>query len=251
MLKIQIHNKLIENFSGVACINVDNTTAYLRKLYEYENDNRKVFNIGGNEISIEDFMIISPLTTLDSLYSFTNKNILNKIIGEHNLDTDKLINKNYLQNIANKVNKKIGYDLVNINESTSKLFKSMFDIKTKEFITSSLLYSFLRNISQAEKQNIIIKDMDDISLSLLTEFSNDFNIIVMTNNSFNIIKSSSEVLLTNFVDENLYTLKNIDNENVFEYFIEEYFQKPFDNVNHELIYTKETMENMKKALFLK
>ncbi|WP_322949899.1 hypothetical protein RRG44_01405 [Mycoplasmopsis cynos] len=251
MLKIQLHNKYIRNFTGIICINVENTTKYLRKIFEYESQGKKAFNINGIDVGIKEFTIISPLTTLDTLYNFNTKGTLNKIINEYDLNIEKLINKNYLQNVANKINKRIGWELININESPVKIFKSMYEVEGNKFIDDDLLHNFFQNAQQNEKQNIILKDFDDISVAKLLQFSNNFNIIILTNNAFNLVKSPSEVTLINFVGSDWISLENLEAENIFEYFIEEYFQKPFDCIGEDAIYTKDVMENMKKSLFLK
>ncbi|SYV96801.1 Uncharacterised protein [Mycoplasmopsis edwardii] len=127
----------------------------------------------------------------------------------------------------------------------------MLDVENNQFIHPEQLYKFLKNSESAERQTIILVDFDDISVAELFKYISNFNIIILTNNAFDLVKSPEEVPLINFIDKNYKTLEFIETQEIFRYFVEEYFQKDFDIIDVEHIFNKEFMENMKISIFLK
>ncbi|SYV93509.1 Uncharacterised protein [Mycoplasmopsis synoviae] len=96
-----------------------------------------------------------------------------------------------------------------------------------------------------QKINLIIKNFDFVLINELIKFSNNFNIIVLTNDFFKHINNFDYIESVAFTNEDLNRIVSIEEKDSFEYFLEEIFQDSIRNIENLTFFLTLTLLKLK------
>ncbi|MFL1059441.1 hypothetical protein [Mycoplasmopsis synoviae] len=241
---------LVKNYNGIVCIETNNSDLFIRKLFEFEHaENQSSININNNKYSIKDFIIIDNLTKYHDLYNFNSKGLLNQWINDLDFENQKIVNEKLVLEIKNLLNNKIGFEFVSIEENNSKYLKYLFNLENDKFIDNKSLIKWMKNQKyNNQKINLIIKNFDFVLINELIKFSNNFNIIVLTNDFFKHINNFDYIESVALTNEDLDRIVSIEEKDSFEYFLEEIFQDSIRNIEKFDFFSQNNKDLIKKSL---
>lgn len=191
MIKISKYQNNYVDYQGLIIIQSDNIDQFLLNLSIEES-----IEINDSFLTLEDFLIISPLTKLSDLYQFASKNILYKyLINSLEWAKEKVFNGEILENYSDSLNSFIGDDLISFLPDAQKITKYIFDIDENKVISKNSLLKFLHNFTTEGKVNIILKNIDFIKINDLTNFLSYYNFIIINSNPFKLLNNWEELEL--------------------------------------------------------
>ncbi|MFL1058397.1 hypothetical protein ACJONP_03710, partial [Mycoplasmopsis synoviae] len=161
----------------------------------------------------------------------------------------KIANEKLVLEIKNLLNNKIGFEFVSIEENNSKYLKYLFNLENDKFIDNKSLIKWMKNQKyNNQKINLIIKNFDFVLINELIKFSNNFNIIVLTNDFFKHINNFDYIESVALTNEDLNRIVSIEEKDSFEYFLEEIFQDSIRNIEKFDFFSQNNKDLIKKSL---
>lgn len=106
-----------------------------------------------------------------------------------------IFNSEILEKYNKNINDFIGEEFSSYLPDYSKIIKYIYDFNQDKFIDKNTLIKWLNNFKLESKNNIILKNVDFIKLSDISEYINNYNFIFLTNNAFNIIENLTDLEL--------------------------------------------------------
>lgn len=218
MIKISKYQNNYVDYQGLIIIQSDNIDQFLLNLSSEES-----IEINDSFLTLEDFLIISPLTKLSDLYQFASKNILYKyLINSLEWAKEKVFNGEILENYSDSLNSFIGDDLISFLPDAQKITKYIFDIDENKVISKNSLLKFLHNFTTEGKVNIILKNIDFIKINDLTNFLSYYNFIIINSNPFKLLNNWEELELI-YIDYET-ELIHIENYEILKFHITNKFE---------------------------
>ncbi|MGV2392812.1 UNVERIFIED_CONTAM: hypothetical protein O8I53_07410 [Campylobacter lari] len=131
-----IKDYLIENYNGLRIIDCENTTSFIKDIFEHSFKNDEILlKIDNINIHNTDVLIISETTRLEDLFNFSAKNILFKFINNNeNYTSEKIINLDTLESIKNSINEMFKVNFIYESYDHNKILKSLFSTNNKIFL---------------------------------------------------------------------------------------------------------------------
>lgn len=192
MIKINKFQNQYYDYNGIIIIQSENVDNLIKELHSDD----AIIEIGNSEFKISDFIIIDPLTKLIDLYQISSKNILYKyIVNSLEWTKEVIFNSEILEKYNKNINDFIGEEFSSYLPDYSKIIKYIYDFNQDKFIDKNTLIKWLNNFKLESKNNIILKNVDFIKLSDISEYINNYNFIFLTNNAFNIIENLTDLEL--------------------------------------------------------
>ncbi len=218
MIKIINETKNYElEFEGLKIINCDNT----RKLYKAWFYNCNI-QINDKKYKQDDIIYISELTKISEFINFTKKSFLTELLNEY-IGNENIINSNIVNDIINKINQKVDFDLLTQNDGEkSKLIQLIFEILDDKFIDEKSLKIIIEHLKNSKV--FILDDISWIKLDFLYKYLNEHNFIILTNDFRKLLINKNQIEL----------VVNVKNNNNFTEFLDS--EILFKHLEHDIAY---------------
>lgn len=156
------------------------------KLIHHPMPNKFIKDLYGSNIVLngkkyKEYIVISDLTKNKDLINLNrNSNLFLDINNE--LSSSEFINKEILIKISDKINEKLKYDLISIEEGDiKKIIDIFFNINLDNFINYEIFDYYLTSEYNNEKKLIILNDLSFVKVNQLMKYLNSFDILLITN----------------------------------------------------------------------
>ena len=141
------------------------------------------------EIKKANSLIITPLTKVENIFSFSTNNLIFKMLNEKYPNVaEEIIAKEKIFEIINELNQEIKEELIDFDFSHDKLIKSFFHINKEIKIEKVINFIFdLYNQYSLKVINIYLIGFDEYLKKEILNENKNINLIAITNNFKNII----------------------------------------------------------------
>lgn len=157
---------------------------------------------------IKDTIVLTPLTNIEDLLNLRSSNILKKIIETLMQENKEFINNDYLLELTNDINIKLGLDLIDYEIPNDKLIKFFFK-EQKIQINFSIIPKLIKIFEKYSLKNIniIISGFDNNTDIIQSQYSH-VNLILITNTLVNIGLNWINIELVEFDTKEEFKIEN-------------------------------------------
>lgn len=203
MLEINTKNKNYEfKFDGLKIFENENTT----KLYKELFFDAQIF-IDNKLIKNENIIYINELTKISDLIDMSKKSVIMQLILDNIYDYE-ILNRDNIISIQNKINNLLGYELLENKDSDYiKLINLIFELIDSDFLNNEILKLIIDKIL-LEKKLIIIDNVSWLNIELISNYLNNHDFIILTNDIRNLINSTK--YFECYVNEQLNEILDLD-----------------------------------------